>query len=61
MRIVYEIKETSIRLEYKIIFNVYSRRLREHGHNENPFFKLFERKELVECGPLASESFNIEN
>ncbi|WP_268209118.1 hypothetical protein [Staphylococcus pettenkoferi] len=23
----------------------------ELDHNENPFFELFERKELVECGP----------
>ena len=51
MRIVYEIKETSIRLEYKIIFNVYSRRLMELDHNENPFLELFEREELVECDP----------
>ncbi|PMC19498.1 hypothetical protein CJ235_03795 [Staphylococcus pettenkoferi] len=22
-------------------------------HNENPFLELFERKELVECGPIS--------
>ncbi len=25
----------------------------ELDHNENPFFELFERKELVECGPIS--------
>ena len=31
--------------------------MRDQGHSENPFFKLFERKELVErAPPFASES-----
>ncbi len=25
--------------------------MRDQGHSENPFFKLFERKELVERAP----------
>ncbi|CAM3035899.1 hypothetical protein STAR110904_02745 [Staphylococcus argensis] len=29
----------------------------ELDHNENPFLELFERKELVECGPISKREF----